>query len=347
MSAPPSSAPSSGPAAARTGLRFAIVGAGATGGFLGARLARAGEDVVLIARGAHLAAMREHGIKVISADGDFVAHPACTDDLAVAGQADVIFLTVKAHSLPEIAVQLGPLLAPHTAVVTAQNGIPWWYFSHYSGPLAGTQLRSVDPDGVIARSFESRRVLGCVVYPATRIVSPGVVEHLEGLRFSVAELDDSRSERREAIVAALGRAGLRASSRLRIRDELWLKLLGNVAFNPLSALTRATIVDIATQPQTRQVAEAIMHEALSVARALGVTLDFTVEQRLEGAARVGAHETSMLQDVETGRPLEVEALVGAVVELADRLDLPVPHTRTVYACTRLLDHTLRQRAPRR
>ena len=323
-------------------MKLAIVGAGATGGFLGAHLARAGEEVTLIARGAHLEAMRRDGITVRSPEGDFVAHPRCTDDLAAAGEAEVAFLTVKAHALTDLAPRLAPLLGPQTAVVSAQNGIPWWYFDGLDSPLAGTRLETVDPGGVIGASIESRRILGCVVYPATRIAEPGVIEHVEGNRFSVAELDDSRSERREALAAALGRAGLRCPTRTRIRNELWLKLLGNVAFNPISALTRATLVEIATMPQTRAVAYAVMEEADRVARALDVRLDFTVEQRLAGAERVGAHKTSMLQDVESGRPLEVEALVGAVVELADLLQIPVPHTRTVYACTRLLDQTLRR-----
>jgi 2-dehydropantoate 2-reductase len=322
-------------------LKLVIVGAGATGGFLGARLARAGEDVTLVARGAHLAAMRAHGLRVLSPDGDFVTHPACTDDLGAVGAAEVVFLTVKAHSLPALAPQIGPLLGPDTAVVTAQNGIPWWYFERQDGPLANTRLETVDPGGVIAANIESRRVLGCVVYPATRLVEPGIVEHVEGSRFTVAEIDDSRTERREAIVAALGRAGLKSPGRVRIRQEIWLKLLGNVAFNPISALTRATLVDIATFPETRAVARAAMEEANQVARAMGIQLEIGVEQRLAGAEKVGAHKTSMLQDVETGRPLEIEALVGAVVELAGLLAVPVPHLQTLYASTKLLDRTLR------
>lgn len=322
-------------------MKLVIVGAGATGGFLGARLARAGEDVTLVARGPHLAAMRADGLRVRSPEGDFVAHPACTDDLAVVGEADAVFLTVKAHSLPTLAPQLGPLLGPATAVVTAQNGIPWWYFQQYDGPLVGTRLETVDPGGVIAANIGTQRVLGCVVYPATRLAAPGMVEHVEGTRLTVAEIDDSRTERRDAIVAALGRAGLKSPGRTRIRPEIWLKLLGNVAFNPISALTRATLVDIATFPATRAAAYAAMGEANQVARALGIHLAVSVEQRLAGAEQVGAHKTSMLQDVETGRPLEVEALVGAVVELAGLLNIAVPHLQTLYACTALLDRTLR------
>jgi 2-dehydropantoate 2-reductase len=285
--------------------------------------------------------MQTQGLRVLSPDGDFTVNPQCTDNLAVVGQADAVFLTVKAHTLPEMAPRLGPLLGPHTVVVTAQNGIPWWYFASTEGPLAGLRLESVDPGGVIAASIETRRVLGGVVYPATRLVQPGVVEHVEGNRFTVAELDDRRSERREAIATALNAAGLKCPPRTRIRHDIWLKLLGNVAFNPISALARATLVEIAGQPETRAVARAIMEEADRVARALGVQLEISVEQRLAGAEQVGAHKTSMLQDVESGRPLEIEALVGAVVELAGRLDIPVPHMRTVYACTRLLDQKLR------
>ena len=323
-------------------MKFVIVGAGATGGFLGARLARANEDVTLVARGQHLAAMRENGVRVIGDGEDFVAHPACTDDLSVVGNADVVFLTVKAHALTDLAPRLGPLLGPETAVVTAQNGIPWWYFDGFEGPLAGTHLHTADPSGAIAKSIESRRVIGCVVYPATQLVAPGVIEHLEGTRFSIGEPDGSKTERCQAIAAALVRAGLKSPIRTRIRHDLWLKLLGNVAFNPISALTRATLVDIATHPETRATARAVMEEADRVARALGVELEIGVDQRLAGAERVGAHKTSMLQDVETCRPLEVEALLGTVVEIGGLLGLELPHLRTIYACTQLLDITLRR-----
>jgi 2-dehydropantoate 2-reductase len=323
-------------------MKFVIVGAGATGGFLGARLARASEDVTLVARGQHLSAMQVNGLRVRSGDDDFTAHPSCTDDLSVVGSADVVFLTVKAHALTDLVPRLGPLLGPDTAVVTAQNGIPWWYFEcSGAGPLAGTRLHTADPDGAIARSIESRRVIGCVVYPATQLVAPGVIEHLEGTRFSIGEPDGARSERCQAIAAALVRAGLKCPIRTRIRHDLWLKLLGNVAFNPISALTRATLVDIATHALTRAAARAIMEEADSVARALGIELEIGVDQRLAGAEKVGPHKTSMLQDVETGRPLEVEAVLGTVVEIGTLLGLELPHLRTIYACTQLLDLTLR------
>jgi 2-dehydropantoate 2-reductase len=323
-------------------MKFVVLGAGATGGFLGARLARADEDVTLIARGPHLEAMRSNGIRVVGNGDDFVARPACTDDMAVVSTADVVFLTVKAHALPDLAPQLGPLLGANTAVVTAQNGIPWWYFDSTEGVLAGTQLHTADPRGAIARSIETRRVIACIVYPATQMLEPGVIQHIEGTRFSIGEPDGTRSERCLAIAAALVRAGLKCPVRTRIRPELWLKLLGNVAFNPISALTRATLVDIATQPETRSTARAVMEEADSVARALGIELEIGVDQRLAGAEKVGAHKTSMLQDVESGRPLEVDALLGTVVEIGDLLGLDLPHLRTLYACTQLLDLTLRR-----
>jgi 2-dehydropantoate 2-reductase len=285
--------------------------------------------------------MRERGVEVRGDRETFVAHPPCTDDLSVVTGADAVFLTVKAHSLTEMAPRLGPLLGPDTAVVTAQNGIPWWYFERHGGPLEGTRLRTVDPGGTIATHIDARRVVGCVVYPATSIVAPGVIQHIEGHRFSLGELDGATTERTRAIAAALIKGGLKAPIRPRIRDEIWLKLLGNVCFNPLSALTRATMVQIATDPEMRPVARAMMEEADGVARALGIELAIGVEQRLAGAEKVGAHKTSMLQDVESGRPLEIEALIGAVLEIAGLLSLSLPHLRTVYACARLLDQSLR------
>ncbi|HEX8968747.1 MAG TPA: 2-dehydropantoate 2-reductase [Chloroflexota bacterium] len=323
-------------------MKIVIVGAGATGGFLGARLARGGSDVTLVARGPHLLAMRRDGVRVVAEGDEFVAHPECIDDMAVVGLADVVFLTVKAHALSSLAPQIGPLLGPSTAVVTAQNGLPWWYFLRgYEGPLAGTQLRTVDPDGAIAANIDIARVIGCVVYPATRVVEPGVIEHVEGTRFSLGEPDGSKSPRSQAVAAELVRAGLKAPVRPRIRNELWLKLLGNVALNPISALTRATLVDVVGLAETQAVARAVMEEADSVARGVGVEMEVGIDQRLAGAGRVGAHKTSMLQDVEAGRPLEVEALLGAVVETGELLGLPLTALKTLYACTKLLDQTLR------
>ena len=317
-------------------MKIAIVGAGAIGAFLGAKLALSGEDVYLIARGAHLQAMQNHGVRVKSPDGDFEAHPTATDDYESVGPVDFVFLTVKAHSLTEIAPQIAPLLGPETVVVSAQNGIPWWYFQSQGGPFDGTAIESVDPGGVIAQAIDPSRIIGCIIYPSTVIVQPGVIEHIEGNRFSIGELDGTSSDRCKTLAAALICAGLKAPIRSRIRHDLWVKLLGNVVFNPMSALTGATLEEMATHPETSAIARAVMTEADEVAEALGVRLTLTIDQRMDGAKKVGAHKTSMLQDLESGRPMELESVVGVVIELGEKLGLPMPHTRTLYSCTRLL-----------
>ena len=317
-------------------MKIAIVGAGAIGAFLGAKLALSGEDVYLIARGAHLQAMQNHGVRVKSPDGDFEAHPTATDDYESVGPVDFVFLTVKAHSLTEIAPQIAPLLGPETVVVSAQNGIPWWYFQSQGGPFDGTAIESVDPGGVIAQAIDPSRIIGCIIYPSTVIVQPGVIEHIEGNRFSIGELDGTSSDRCKTLAAALICAGLKAPIRSRIRHDLWVKLLGNVVFNPMSALTGATLEEMATHPETSAIARAVMTEADEVAEALGVRLPLTIDQRMDGAKKVGAHKTSMLQDLESGRPMELESVVGVVIELGEKLGLPMPHTRTLYSCTRLL-----------
>jgi 2-dehydropantoate 2-reductase len=322
-------------------VRLVIVGAGATGGFLGGFLARAGHDVTLVARGAHLEAMRRQGLRVRTAEGEFVVRPRCTGDLGAVAGAEAAFLAVKAHAIAPMASALGAALGAGGTLVTLQNGIPWWYFQRHGGPLDGTRLETVDPGGVIGRHIDPASVVGAVTYPATRIVEPGVVEHVEGTRFTIGELDGTRSDRCRAISGALAAAGLRCPVRTDIRKEIWLKLIGNAVFNPLSALTRASLAAIAADPGTRAVALALMREAVAVAAAVGVELDLTVEQRLEGAAKVGEHRTSMLQDVEARRPLEVDALVGAVVEIGHLAGLELPGLETVYACAKLLDRTLR------
>ena len=325
-------------------MKFAVAGAGAIGAYLGAMLQRAGEDVFLIARGPHLQAMREHGLRVIARDEEFVTHPVATDDPAEVGPVDAVLLTVKAHSIPDIAPHLAPLLGPETAVVSAQNGIPWWYFQHHGGPYDGTRLEHLDPKGVVSKAIESRRVIGGVVYHATVIEEPGVVRQIEGNRLSLGELDGSKSQILTDIAQAFSNAGLRCRINTRIREELWLKLLGNLAFNPISALTRATLYEIATHPQASQLAREMMGEAKAVASGLGITLRMTIDQRMAGAGRVGHHKTSMLQDLETGRPLELESLVGVVLELGDMLDLAMPHTQAVYACTKLLAQTFKNKS---
>jgi 2-dehydropantoate 2-reductase len=324
-------------------VRFVVVGAGATGGFLGGFLARAGHEVTLVARGAHLEAMRRHGLRVRFAEGEFTVRPRCTDDLGVVAGAEAAFLAVKAPAIAPMAPALGAAVRAGGTVVTLQNGIPWWYFQRHGGPLDGTRLETVDPGGVIGQHIDPAGVVGAVAYPATRIVEPGVVEHVEGTRFSIGELDGTRSERCLAISGALASSGLKCPVRSDIRKEIWLKLVGNAVFNPLSALTRASLVAITTDPECRQVALALMREAVAVAAAVGVELDLTIEQRLEGAARVGEHKTSMLQDVEAGRALEVDALLGAVVEIGHLAGLELPGLETVYACVKLLDRTLTKR----
>jgi 2-dehydropantoate 2-reductase len=319
-------------------MRFAVLGAGATGGYLGVCLANAGHDVTLIARGPHLEAMRERGVRVLEPDGtELVAHPACTDRLEAAGEADATFVTLKAHGLAAVAPALGASLRPESALVFAQNGIPWWFFLG----AGGRHLESIDPGGVIAASIPARHVIGCVVYPATSLEAPGVIRHVEGNRFSLAELDGARSERVTAIAAALAAAGLRAPVQTRMREEIWLKLIGNATLNPVSALTRAGLAEMVGDPATRQLLRTLMLEVEAVGKALGIEPGVSVDRRLDGAGRVGDHRTSMLQDVESGRPLEVEALVGSVVELAGQLGVAVPSLEVVYRLTRQLDRSLR------
>jgi 2-dehydropantoate 2-reductase len=323
-------------------VKIVIAGAGAIGGYIGARLARAGGDVVLFARGPHLQAMRERGVRVISADGDFEVKPAVTGDLSTIGQADVVVLGVKAHGLTALAPQLRPLFGPETVVVSTQNGIPWWYFQGIGGEREGWRLERVDPGGAIAAAIEPRRVVGSLAYFATEIVEPGVIRHTEGNRISLGEPDGSRSDRCRALAEALIAAGFRAPVTTRFRTEVWVKLLGNVAFNPISALTGGTLEELVRHPDASAVIREVMAETEAVAARLAITLPISIDQRMAGAEKVGAHKTSMLQDLEAGRPMELDAIVGAVVELGDRLGVPLPSTRTVYACAKLLDENRRR-----
>lgn len=318
-------------------MRFLIAGAGAIGGYLGARLARAGEDVTLFARGPHLRSMQENGLRVVSPDGDFVVRPRLIGALEEAGPVDAIFLTVKAHSLTQLAPAIRPLLGDNVTVVSTQNGIPWWYFQIGAGEFSNLRLERVDPGGVIADAIPPRHVVGSLVYFATDIVEPGVIRHTEGNRISLGEPDGTRSERCKRIAEALIKAGLRCPVTARIRHEIWVKILGNAAFNPISALTRATLVRMATDPDVSALVRNIMGEVEAVASRLGVELPVSIEQRMAGAAKVGEHKTSMLQDLQAGRPMELECIAGAVVELGERLGVPAPHTRAVYACAKLLE----------
>jgi 2-dehydropantoate 2-reductase len=323
-------------------VRIAIAGAGAIGGYIGAKLANAGADVVLFARGPHLQAMQERGLRIESADGDFAVKPVVTGDLGDLRGADVIVLGVKAHGLTALAPQLRPLLAPHTVVVSTQNGIPWWYFQNHPGELNGLTLERVDPGGVIAQAIDSERVIGSLAYFSTDIAAPGVIHHTEGNRLSLGEPGGTRTDRIKALADALIAAGLRAPVTTRFRHEIWVKLLGNVAFNPISALTGATLEELVRHPETSTVIREIMAETEAVAAKLGIELPISIEQRMAGAEKVGAHKTSMLQDLEAGRPLELEPIVGATVELGERLGVPMPATRAVYACARMLDERRRR-----
>jgi 2-dehydropantoate 2-reductase len=318
-------------------MRFAIVGAGAIGAFVGAMLARAGEDVTLVARGAHLRAMQEHGVRVRGEVGDFQVDARATDDPQTVGEVDVIILTLKTHSVPPMVASLRPMLGPNTSVLTAQNGFPWWYFYRQGSEREGTHLESVDPGGVISRHIDPARVIGCVVYPSTEIVEPGVVWHIEGTRFAIGEADGSKSERCRRLADSFINAGLRCPIRANIRHDIWVKLMGNVAYNPISALTRATLIEIVQCPETRALAAAIMTEVDSLARKLGIDIGVSIEQRLEGAEKVGQHKTSMLQDIEAGKPTELEAIVGAIIELGDKLGVELPNTKSVYASVKLLE----------
>lgn len=317
-------------------MRIAILGAGATGGFLGARLARSGADVVLIARGPHLQAMRDSGLRLIESGGESTVRVDATDDLAAVRDADFVFVTLKAHSVPAIAEPLSANLGAGTAVVSAQNGIPWWYFQRHGGELEGTHLETVDPGGKIGRTIDPKRVIACIVYPATSIEGPGVVRHVEGERFSLGELDGSQTERIAALSGVLTGAGLKAPVQSRIRQELWVKLMGNAVFNPLSALTRTSLGSMAESPVLAPVVRAAMEEVDAVAARLGIEIPVSIDQRIRGAARVGNHKTSMLQDLESGRPMEIDAITGSVVELAGRLGVPVPHLETLYATAKML-----------
>lgn len=317
-------------------MRFLVAGAGAIGGYVGARLSKAGFDVTLFARGEHLRAMQQNGVTIMSAEGDFVAHPKISGVLDEIGLVDVVFLAIKAHGLPQLAPQLSAVIGPETTVVSMQNGIPWWYFQGFGAQWDGLRLERIDPGGVISSAIDSRRVIGSIVYLATEITSPGVIRHIEGNRISLGEPDGSRSERIRQIADALIASGLKSPVSTRLRHEIWVKVLGNASLNPVSALTRATIVQMIRDPGIGSVIRNIMEEVEAVSNKLGLELPITIDQRIAGAEKVGEHKTSMLQDLEAGRPMEVEALIGAVVELGERVGLAMPVTRTVYSCVKLL-----------
>ena len=320
-------------------MRVCIVGAGSIGGFVGARLAAAGHDVTLVARGATLRSIQAQGLRVTEAGATRTYRLRSVPSVREADAHDLVILATKAHQVQPIAADLPAAWHRESTLLTMQNGIPWWYFQGLPGPHGGRPVESVDPGGAIARSIAPDRIVGCVVYPACEAVSPGVIRHVEGERLPIGELDGSDSARVRTISGALEAAGFKAPVLADIRSEIWLKLWGNLCFNPISALTRATLAAICREPATRTLALEMMEEARAVGEALGASFRVSAERRVEGAARVGEHRTSMLQDVEAGRATELDALLGTVIELAGLADIAVPRLKAIYACTRLLEQT--------
>lgn len=315
-------------------MRVAIFGAGAIGGMMGVKLAQAGADVTFIARGPHLAAMQANGVTMHSAGETITVHPRCVASAAEAGLQDYVIVTLKAHSLPAAAADIATMMSPETALVTGVNGVPYWYFHGLPGPYEGRAVESVDPGGHLLRTLPASQAIGCVVYPAAEVTAPGVITHTYGDRFSLGEPDGTRSPRVEALSKLLISAGLKAPVRPKIRDEIWVKLWGNLCFNPVSALTGSTLDRITTRPDLRALCRAMMQEAQTVAETLGTRFAISLEKRIDGAAEVGEHKTSMLQDLERGRPMEIDALLGAVVELGTLTGHAMPTCETVLALVR-------------
>lgn len=323
-------------------MRVCIVGAGAIGGLLGVRLALSANDVTLIARGPHLDAISRKGLRLVMKDGsEHVARDLrATGDIREAGPQDVVILAVKAHQIAAIAAELQAMYTPDTTIVTTQNGIPWWYFQRHGGEFDNHRIEAVDPGGVIASNIDPDRIIGSIAYPAAEIAEPGVVRHIEGDRFPIGELDGAESDRVKAISKMLIDAGFKSPIMPDIRSELWLKAWGNLTFNPISALTHSTLVDICQYPPTRHLATMMMTEAQTIANKLGITFRVPLEKRIAGAEKVGKHKTSMLQDVEAGKAVEANALIGAVVELGELTSTPTPHISAIYACVKLLSKTM-------
>jgi 2-dehydropantoate 2-reductase len=322
-------------------MKICVVGAGAIGGLLAAKLQQAGEQVSVIARGPHLAAIKANGLKLIEENGsEVVARVAATDKIAEAGAQDLVILGMKAHQVAAVVTDLKHLYTPETMVLTAQNGIPWWYFFKHGGAYEGRQLESVDPGGVVAANLPIARVLASVVYPAAEITEPGVIKHIEGNRFSLSEIDNAETPRIKQVSETLKNAGFKAPVVSDVRAELWTKLWGNLSFNPVSALTHATLEDLCRYPLTRALVADMMREAQAVGEALGIRFRIPIEKRIAGGEAVGPHKTSMLQDIEAGRPVEADALIGSVIELGRIVNVPTPHLDTAYALVKLLSKTL-------
>ena len=324
-------------------MKICVVGAGAIGGYLAVRLAKAGHDVSVIARGPHLAAIQAKGLKLVEDEQELTAdNLTATDRIRDLGAQDVVLLALKAHQIGPVAGDLPALFGPDTVMVTLQNGIPWWYFQKLGGPYADRVVETVDPGGVLFKSIDPERLLGCIAYPAAAIAEPGVIRHIEGNRFPIGELDGSNSERAQKVFAALTEAGCKSRVLDDVRSEIWLKLWGNMTFNPISALTHSTLVDICQFPLTRALAATMMTEAQTIGERLGAQFRVPMERRISGAESVGKHKTSMLQDVEAGKPLEIDGMLGVVVELAEATGVEVPTLRALHACVSLLDKTIRE-----
>jgi len=316
-------------------MRICVFGAGAIGGYMGVKLAEAGADVSLVARGPHLAAMKSNGLRLVEETGETTVTPTASNDPEDLGVQDYIIVTLKSHSVPAVVPKMAPLIGPNTTIVSGVNGVPWWYFYGVGGVLEGTRLASVDPGDAQWNGFGPDKVLGCVVYPAAEVIEPGVIKHIEGNRFSLGEPDGSKSDRAVALSKALMAAGLKAPVRSKLRDEIWVKLWGNLSFNPISALTHATLDVLCTDPGTRAVARGMMVEAQEIAEKLGLKFTIDVERRIDGGAAVGAHRTSMWQDLDQGRPMEIDALVKSVQELGALTKTATPTIDTVLALTQL------------
>jgi len=324
-------------------MKVCIVGAGAIGGYMGVRIANAGHNVSVIARGPHLDAIKARGMRLIEENNEFVAkNLTATEYVDELGPMDVVLLALKAHQIAHIVNDMSSLLGPNTVIVTLQNGIPWWYFQKFGGEYANRVIETVDPGGLLFKSIDPDRLIGCIAYPATIISKPGVIHHLEGNRFPVGELSGLKTERVKMVSELFTESGFKSRILDDIRSEIWLKLWGNLTFNPISALSHSTLVDICQFPLTRQLATSMMSEAQTVGERLGAHFRIPMGKRIAGAESVGKHKTSMLQDVEAGKPLEIESILGAVIELAEVTEVQTPSLRAIYACVSLLDKTLSQ-----
>ncbi|MCZ6722713.1 MAG: 2-dehydropantoate 2-reductase [Gammaproteobacteria bacterium] len=319
-------------------MKVCVVGAGAIGGYLGVRIARQGHEVSLIARGPHLAAIKEKGLTLRQGGEEACVRDVfATDDMTECGPQDVVLLTLKSHQIVPVVDPLKTLLGPETVMIALQNGIPWWYFQGNGGEYENRIVETVDPGGILANSIDPKCIIGCIAYPAATIAEPGVIQHIEGDRFPVGELDNGESDRLNMVSELFIEAGFKSRLLTDIRSEIWLKLWGNLTFNPISALTHSTLVDICQYPKTRELATTMMTEAQAIAERLGASLRVTIERRIDGAESVGKHKTSMLQDVEAGKPLEIDGMLGVVIELGEMTGVETPALKALYACASLLN----------